>query len=212
MNNFPVSGIVERIYLALPTKFSREDTTNLYAFMYGVASALKINSDLIDEFFKQTNLASASGEYVDEYIEDLIGLTRKDEETDEEYKLRYNNYTFKYNCSKSGLEAIVIDLMGTTPYGMYMSVARGAYTDAKFYYDDVGYRSLYGSDQESPFVAYIRFGYKPNKLIVEEMCRAISACRAYGVKIYLQYPPETPLNVDTNGEFTEGTSERVVVE
>ena len=212
MNNFAASGIVERILVTLPSKFSKENTTNLYKFLTGLAEAFKINSDMVDELVRQTNLTSASGEYVDEYIEDLISLGRKDGESDEDYKARYKNLTFKYNCSKNGIESIVIDLMGKKPVNMYPLVKRGAYLNAKFYYNDSELRSVYGSDLSNPYKAYIEFARKPNKLIFDDMCRYIDASRACGVKVYLYYPQYNDLNVDEDSEFLEGSFERVIYE
>ena len=210
-NNFNTQDIIERLYLVMPSKFTREDTSNLYAFFSGVSEVLKINTDLHDDLVNQTNLYTASGSYVDTYIEDLSGLGREEGESDEDYKQRYWNYTFKYNCSKAGIEQIVVDFMGKKPLSMYAVQKRGAYRNGRYYYNN-GFASTYGSSTWDPYIAYIQFGRKPNKFILNDVCKAVEFAKASGVKIYLRYPQDNELEINTVAEFEEGTSERVVTE
>lgn len=195
-NNYDISKIVERIMLVLPSKFNKESTTNLYAFWSGIAEALQLNTNLVDELFRQTNLVTASGEYVDEYISDLAAVGRKSGESDEAYKTRYLNNTFVYNCTKKGIERVVYDLTGENPYLMYGVSKRGAFTDSKYYYDDPTFRATYASDGVTTFTGYIRFLEKPFKgdpqqsEKFDELCKTINAVRASGVKIYIVYPEE----------------------
>lgn len=193
INNYDISKIVDRIMLVMPSKFDRGTHTNLYAFWSGIAEALHINTKMVDELFRQTNLASASGEYVDVYISDLAGLGRKSGESDEAYKTRYLNNIFVYNCTTKGIRQIVIDYTGESPYLMYNTSKRGAFTDSRYYYNDPTFRATYASDNLNSFKGYIRFLEKPFKNDPEkfdELCKTINAVKASGVKIYIVYPEE----------------------
>ena len=210
-NNFTAADLVERIYLTLPTRFTRDDTSNVYAVLYGLATAFKFNSDYIDEFFAQTNLDSSSGAYVDDHINGLIRLGRLENETDADYKTRYRNITFSYGCSKSGMETISIEIVGVSPYAMYAGLKRGAFWNGRYYYNDDIQRSIYGSGNGEPFTGYIVFSRKPNATIFEELCRTFASCKAAGITIYLKYPIENDLIVDVLSELEEGSGERIVI-
>ena len=210
ISSFSVSDILNRIYLVLPSKFSRETGTELYALLYGLGEALKINTDQIDELVIDTNLATATGAYLDAYITDLIDLGRKEGESDDDYRNRFYYNTFVYNCSKDGIKAISINVVGNEPYGMFTDSRRGAYLDSRYYYDDDMYMSEYGDSDSSAFIAYIEFGRKPRAEIFDELCKTIAATKAAGIKIYLKYPVDNDLEVDPD-ELDEGSFERTVL-
>lgn len=191
INNFSVADIVDRIFLVLPDKFVKDENSNIYSFFDGVAEALNLTTNQLDELYRQTNLVSSSGSYVDDYITDLTNIGRKFGETDANYKQRYYNNVFKYNCTRNGIKAIVIDLTGSEPFAMYESGKRGAYTDARQYYNDDSFISTYGNDSPDAFVAYIQFSTKPfasDAAKFNELCKTISSCAASGVRVYLYYP------------------------
>lgn len=73
---FTLEDITERIMLTLPVRFSREQSSNVYKFFESLADSFQIDADKIDELIAQTNLSSASGEYLDQYIQGLIGIGR----------------------------------------------------------------------------------------------------------------------------------------
>jgi hypothetical protein len=204
-NNFTNSDIVQRIYLTLPSRFDKTDQTDLYHMFYGIADALRFNSEYIDELYAQTNLVSATGAYVDDYIGGLTKIGRKEDEADEDYKARYWNQTFKYNCTKAGLSAISIDLMGKEPYQMYTDKVNGAFWDSEYYYDDEPFYSIYGSEDDEPFTGYIEFGREPDAERLNDLCDVIEKCRASGVTIYIVYPSYNDL---TSLSFSDGTFER----
>jgi hypothetical protein len=197
MNSYSLADITTRIMLVLPSKFTREVTSNVYDLFYGISSALKLDSDLIDELFKQTNLTSASGEYVDQYISELTELGRKADETDADYKTRYYKNVFEYNCTKNSIQAIVVDLTGSEPYAMYNVAKRGAFLsgpnqNARHYYDDPSFLSTYGDPDPTICTAYIQFSSRPggaagNQTLID-LCKTINGVRGAGIKIYLYYP------------------------
>jgi hypothetical protein len=190
-NNFTPEDIVERIQLVLPSRFTRSVSSELYKFLLGLAGVLKISSDEVDEVFRQTNLYSASGTYVDDYITGLSKLGRKTGESDDNYKTRYYNRVYVYNCSKTGLEQIVIDITGQPPQGMYSSAKRGVFANARYYYNDTDFRSTYGVNSTAAFTGYIQFKTKPPTAYLDELCKTINEAKAAGVTIYLFYPNVT---------------------
>lgn len=76
VKNYSLADITQRIMISLPSRFSREEQTNVYKFFESIADAFKINADKIDEVITQTNLQSASGDYLDQYIGGLAGFGR----------------------------------------------------------------------------------------------------------------------------------------
>lgn len=76
VKNFNLQDITSRIILSLPSRFSREEETNVYKFFETLADTFKINTDKIDELITQTNLDTASGSYLDQYISGLAGFGR----------------------------------------------------------------------------------------------------------------------------------------
>jgi hypothetical protein len=207
LNGFSLSDIVTRVMLVLPSRFSREDGTDVVNFFTGIAAALKINSEQVDELFRQTNLVSASGEYVDEYIVDLIDYGRKEDESDEDYKTRYKRIAFRYNSTRQGLAYVSLDLLGTEPYGMYNGTARGAYFNSGYFLDDDFFLSTYGDEGEEMFVGYIEFGRKPNEDVFDELCKTIAAAKAAGIRVYLKYP----LGNDLVASLLDGILERAIL-
>jgi hypothetical protein len=194
INNLQLPDIVQRIMMVLPVKFTTGTNSNVYGLLTGIAAALKLNTDMVDELFRQTNLVSSSGQYVDDYITGLSGIGRKPLETDAAYKTRYRNKIFKYNCTQTGMQNIVIDITGKAPLGVYNSGKRGAYLNARQYYDDPSYLATYGDLYPVPFTGYIQLANKPSPLVSIELSKLISAAKAAGIQIYLSYPPASQYN------------------
>lgn len=76
VKNYTLSDITKRIMLSLPSRFSREEHLNVYKLFESIGDVFKINADKIDEVITQTNLDSASGDYLDSYINGLAGFGR----------------------------------------------------------------------------------------------------------------------------------------
>jgi hypothetical protein len=208
IKNYSIQDIVDRIAIHMPSAYTRDDASQLIGILKSIAEVLKINTDLMDEMERQTMLVSATGEYVDEYITDLSKIGRKNNtELDEDYKTRYKNCTYKYNCTKQGLKLVVIDLVGNSPYNMYNGNKKGVYYNSKSYYDDAPFKSTYGAGSNTTYVGYIEFSRKPNIYVIDDLCKIINDTMAKGVKIYLKYPPGNSLTPD----FNTSLSERVVL-
>lgn len=73
---FTLADITKRMLLALPVRFTKEESSNVYKFFESMADSFKIDADKIDELIAQTNLLSASGDYLDDYIQGLAGFGR----------------------------------------------------------------------------------------------------------------------------------------
>ena len=73
---FTLADITNRILLALPVRFTKEESSNVYKFFESMADSFYINAEKIDELIAQTNLSSASGDYLDDYVQGLAGIGR----------------------------------------------------------------------------------------------------------------------------------------
>jgi len=76
VKNFTLQDITKRIMLSLPSRFTRDEQSNVYKFFESIADVFKIDTDKIDELITQTNLETASGAYLDQYISGLAGFGR----------------------------------------------------------------------------------------------------------------------------------------
>jgi len=76
VKNFTLQDITKRIMLSLPSRFIRDEQSNVYKFFESIADVFKIDTDKIDELILQTNLETASGAYLDQYISGLAGFGR----------------------------------------------------------------------------------------------------------------------------------------
>lgn len=187
-NNFLPEDIVERIQLFLPSKFTRDSSSEIYKLLLGLSEILKISSDEVDELFRQTNLYSATGAYVDDFITGQSKIGRKEDEEDETYKTRYKRYVYVYNSTKNGIKQIVIDITGSEPVAMFNGQRRGAYLNDRQYFNDTNLRSTYGDISPQPFTGYIQFAEKPSDEHIDELCKVITKAKASGIKLYLYYP------------------------
>jgi len=76
IKNFTLQDITKRIMLSLPSRFTRDEQSNVYKLFESIADVFKIDTDKIDELILQTNLETASGAYLDQYISGLAGFGR----------------------------------------------------------------------------------------------------------------------------------------
>ena len=210
--------------ISLPSRFTREEETNVYKFFETIAESFSIDTDKIDELITQTNLNTASGEYLDRYISGLAGfgrlnmryqdgLSTEDEfeiiaedgdnlylptlssgeiETDQEYRDRYTDVLYTYNCSKSGIRQIIIDFAYMYPSDMYAGSRRGSYIStkdihAKQFFSDPS-KSIYGNGATTAFIGYIELLQRPQSEIIEILCSHIERAKGYGIKLYIKYP------------------------
>lgn len=214
INSFTLANITDRILLTLPSKFTKESTSNVYKFFEAIGNAFLITTEQIDELFRQTNLDTATGAYVDDYVGQLAKLGRfrtgtvylDADETDTALKTKYKRTISVYNSTKEGLSQIVIDFNGTRPMNMYIGKKRGAYANARYYFNS-GSLATYGSAVNNPFVGYIEFSRRPNSWILAEMRKTLNKCRGYGIKIYLKYPDDDDLDI----VLADGSYDRVVL-
>lgn len=62
--------------LTLPVRFTQEESSNVYKFFETLSHSFQIDADKIDELIAQTNLTTATGAYLDQYIQGLAGFGR----------------------------------------------------------------------------------------------------------------------------------------
>lgn len=182
--NLSLEEIVERIVLTLPSKFIVGTDSTLYKFLKGIGQLFLIPSNQIDDLFDRTSL-TATGQYLDDYISDLINIGRKENETDEDYVDRYYSYIFKYNCTKDGMKEIVYDVVGYYPSAL-VDKQRGMFWNAKFYWNDS--ESIWAKTIGTPFVGYIILNQTPTDEQINELCKLIDENKAAGVQIFLKIP------------------------
>lgn len=195
------SGIVERVYLTLPPRFTRETSSIFYQVMTGIGQMFQLSVDYIDELWRQTNLTTATGSYVDSYIYDLIAWGRRPYYDDDTYKDRYQQILYSHNSSEDGIRQILIDILGGPPLLMYSGRKNGAfYNSGYFWNDDVGL-TVYGSQSGSAFIGIIELSRKPDEQIIDELCILIDKAKAKGVVIYLKWP----FDYETETDLCSGT-------
>lgn len=212
INNFSLSDITRRIIINLPVKFNAEDGTNVYKFFEAIANGFQITSDKIDELAMQTNLVTATGVYVDNYINGLADMGRyasgvvylDANETDQQYKDRFNNTIYVHNSTKPGLQQIFIDFFESTPRYMYTGTRNGAFADAEYFYD-TGIEALWGADSYQPYTGYIELYRKPNDWILDQLLVALRKAQGYGVDLFIVYPDPALEVEELTIDFTEGS-------
>lgn len=74
--DFTLADITKRIMLVLPVRFTQEESSNVYKFFETLSHSFQIDADKIDELIAQTNLTTATGSYLDQYIQGLAGFGR----------------------------------------------------------------------------------------------------------------------------------------
>lgn len=154
-----------------------------------------LNMSYIDELWRQTNLGSASGEFVDKYISGLMNYGRKGR-SDEEYKDIYDRILYTHNSTSGGIAESFKTVTGNYPLLMYEASRRGAYYDSNFYWDDDFALTVYGSDSASAFVGIIELSRKPDDNLIDELCTLLDKAKAAGVLIYLKWPADYVSDVD----------------
>jgi hypothetical protein len=224
IKQFSLSDITSRIMLTLPSRFTKEEGTNIYKFFETIADSFSIDTAKLDELILQTNIDSASGDYLDQYINGLAGfgrlrgryqdsLSTEDEfeiiaedgdlvylptfssgevETDQEYRDRYNDVLYTYNCSKDGIRQIIIDFTYMYPTDMYSGSKRGAHysgtqSHAKRFFSDPTL-SKYGAGGSVAYVGYIELAQRPDERIINILCDHVEQAKGYGIKLYIKYP------------------------
>lgn len=174
-----------RITLTLPAKFAKKESSNIWKLLRSMAEIFKINVDGIDELFLQTNLKTATGEFLDDYIYELTELKRKTGETDDDFRQRYYRNVFVYNSTRNGMKEITYDVMGFYPVAL-VDKDRGGSFNALYYYNDLEGGSHYGGGVD-PYVGYIILESAPSETQLDELCALINKHKALGVKIYIKY-------------------------
>lgn len=186
--NLNTSGIVERIQLHLPPRFSRSTTGNTYKLISGIAAIFKPVADLLDFVYNQTTFPNSSGTYVDTLIEDISGLRRKDGESDDDYRTRYLNFNFIYNISPTGITKIVTDYTGlyTEPKLRESTYEGTAFYNSGFYTNDP--LTIYAPEIPDAYVGYIIFPSEPDLNILSSMIEALDWVRMTGTEIFIVWP------------------------
>lgn len=226
IKNFTLSDVTRRIMLTLPARFTRDEQSSVYKFFESISEVFKIDTDKIDELITQTNLETASGAYLDQYISGLAGFGRLNStyqamleteddfdiidedgsrlylpdyqegvpEDDNQYRDRYQDVLYNYNSTKQGLRQVVIDFAYEDPTDMYAGTKRGAYYSietlhARHYFNDA-LTGTYGTGGDVAFVGYIELTRRPNEELIDILCKHLTDAKAWGIKLYLKYPPE----------------------
>ena len=199
VTNLSVSGIVERVYLTLPPRFTRDSSSAFYSVMTGIGEMFQLSVNYIDELWRQTNLTSASGEYVDKYIYDLIAWGRRSYYTDDEYKERYGQILYEHNSTEAGMSKVIENVLGHPPLLMYAARRKGAFYNAGYFWDDDVGLTVYGSQSGSAFIGIIELSRKPDDQLIDELCILLDKAKAAGVVVYLKWPTDYETDTDLCG-------------
>jgi hypothetical protein len=214
INNFSLYDLTRRIIINLPSKFDAEEGTNVYKFFEAIANGFQLTSNKIDELAMQTNLVTATGVYVDDYINGLAAMGRytsgivypDSNEADQQYKDRYKSTIYKHNSTKTGLQQIFIDFFESTPRYMYTGARNGAFGDAGYFYDS-GNLALWGADTYKPYTGYIELYRKPNEWVIEQLLVSLRKAQGFGIDLFIVFPDESDEIEELTLDFTEGELE-----
>lgn len=195
-------AIASRINLTLPANVNKDETKNIFKMIRSLAEVFGINTDGIDELFLQTNLHTATGQFLDDYINDLSDIGRKVGESDDTYRSRFYKNVFVYNGTRDGMKQIVYDVLGDYPVALN-DKSRGAFYDSGEYYNSGDGGALYGGTDGQPYVGYIILPYRPTALQLEEICALVNIHKALGLVIYIKWRRYTDLSGYTYKEIAE---------
>lgn len=208
--NLDKDAIANRMTLFLPANFAKDNSSNIWKLLRSMAEIFHIVTEGLDELYKQTNIETASGEYLDEYVRELTNIGRDDSETDDDLLVRYYRNVFTYNGTRDGMRQIVYDIMGSYPTAL-VDNQPGGFSDALFYFNDIAGGSSWGNDSGQPFVGYIFLKYAPSEEQLDKLCNLINIHKALGVKIYLKYRRYQIFNGLSYTEIAEAVTEQSVV-
>jgi hypothetical protein len=183
--NWDGDTIADRISLTLPARVAKKQASKVWKLLRSMAEIFKVNVDGIDELFLQTNLVTASGDFLDDYIYDLTKIKRELNESDDDYRDRFYRNVWVYNNTKNGMREITFDVMGHYPVAL-VDKSRGGFYDSLYYYNDLEGGSHYNGGTE-PYVGYIILESRPSSAQLDELCTLINKYKALGVKIYIKY-------------------------
>jgi hypothetical protein len=184
--NYDGDAVARRITLTLPSSLATSQGTSVWSLVRSMAEVFKMATDAIDELFINTNLRSATGEFLNDYVYDLTKLKRKAGETDAQLRTRFGRSVFDYNATENGMENIVFDIMAETPV-LKTGMDRGAFYDSLYYYNDAQGISIYGTETGTAYVGYIILDSVPTAAQIEELCETIQRHKSLGIKIYIKY-------------------------
>lgn len=213
ISNFSLSDITRRIIINLPIKFNSDEGTNVYKFFEAIAAGFQISSEKIYELSMHTNMVTATGIYVDQYINGLADMGRyasgvvypDADETDDQYKDRFKNTVYVYNSTKPGLQQIFLDFFESSPRYMYTGKRNGAFANAEYFYD-TGIEAVWGAESYQPYTGYIELYRKPNDWVIEQLLVTLRKAQGYGVDLFIVYPDPALEDTELTIDFTDGTS------
>lgn len=202
-----VSKLLKYVTITLPPFVTKSDDSYIRQFLSSILEVFKINIDQLNQMFNNTFISEAEDGDLEKLILDVSNVTRKDGETDEDYRNRFYKYVYRYNATANSIEEIVYDTLGYYPIKLTESGARTAYwglhdllledrvANSAYFYDDVNeytaywgrYQSQQSSENEKYFVGIIHLTERPPQEKLDELCDVIERVRKKGTKIYLQF-------------------------
>lgn len=202
-----VSKLLKYVTITLPPFVTKSDDSYIRQFLSSILEVFKINIDQLNQMFNNTFISEAEEGDLEKLILDVSNVTRKDGETDEDYRNRFYKYVYRYNATANSIEEIVYDTLGYYPIKLTESGARTAYwglhdlveedrvANSAYFYDDVNeytaywgrYQSQQSSENEKYFVGIIHLTERPPQEKLDELCDVIERVRKKGTKIYLQF-------------------------
>lgn len=202
-----VSKLLKYITITLPPFVTKNEDSYIRQFLSSILEVFKINIDQLNQMFNNTFISEAEDGDLEKLILDVSNVTRKDGETDEDYRNRFYKYVYRYNATANSIEEIVYDTLGYYPIKLTESGARTAYwglhdlveedrvANSAYFYDDVNeytaywgrYQSQQSAENEKYFVGIIHLTERPPQEKLDELCDVIERVRKKGTKIYLQF-------------------------
>lgn len=202
-----VSKLLKYVTITLPPFVTKSDDSYIRQFLSSILEVFKINIDQLNQIFNNTFISEAEEGDLEKLILDVSDVTRKDGESDEDYRNRFYKYVYRYNATTNSIKEIVYDSLGYYPIKLTESGARTAYwgledlveedrvANSAYFYDDVNeytaywgrYQSQQSAENEKYFVGIIHLVERPPQEKLDELCDVIERVRKKGTNIYLQF-------------------------
>lgn len=202
-----VSKLLKYVTITLPPFVTKNEDSYIRQFLSSILEVFKINIDQLNQMFNNTFISQAEDGDLEKLILDVSNVTRKDGESDEDYRNRFYKYVYQYNATTNSIKEIIYDSLGYYPIKLTESGARTAYwgledlpledrvANSAYFYDDVNeytaywgnYQSQEGSFNERYFIGTIHLIERPPQDKLDELCDIIERVRKKGTKIYLQF-------------------------
>ena len=110
-----VSKLLKYVTITLPPFVTKNEDSYIRQFLSSILEVFKINIDQLNQMFNNTFISQAEDGDLEKLILDVSDVTRKDGESDKDYRNRFYKYVYQYNATTNSIKEIVYDSLGSYP-------------------------------------------------------------------------------------------------